>query len=239
MMAIGFLLGLWRAVRVSKQRDISREQVIDIALIALVAGIIGARILFLFMLVPSDGWRVFTQVHEIWQGGLSFHGGLIAAVIAAALYTRAKRIPFLKMTDLLAPSIAIGYAFARIGCFLNGCCYGAATNLPWAVDFCDTATGHHTGPSHPTQLYAFVISLSIFIILTRIERLRRPNGFVFFSYLALYSIYRFGIEFLRKGATAHVWLAGLTHAQVVSLAGIVVFGIVLVALNRSPKDTQH
>jgi len=232
MLIVGFLLGLWRAARVSKRRGIAPEQVADVALLALIAGIVGARLLFLLLEVPESGWGVFAEAHRIWEGGLSFHGGLIAAAAAVAIYTRRQKIRFLAMADLLAPSLAIGYAFARIGCFLNGCCYGYETSLPWAVRFLDPAKHEITPPSHPAQLYAFAANLAIFGILTRVERLKRPPGFTFFSYLVLYSVYRFLIEFVRKGATAYVWFAGLTHAQVVSLAGVVVFGVVLALQTR-------
>jgi phosphatidylglycerol:prolipoprotein diacylglycerol transferase len=227
MMVVGFLLGLWRAMRVSKRYGIASEQVTDAALLALISGIIGARLLFLLLEAPSRGWGIFAEFYRIWQGGLSFHGGLIAAIIAVVTYASINRIKFLKMADLLAPSLAIGYAFARIGCFLNGCCYGAKTHLPWALNFLDPASGKHTGPVHPAQLYAFAANVLIFLILTRVERLKRPAGFVFFSYIVLYSVYRFLIEFIRKGATAQVWFAGLTQAQVASLAGIAIFGVVL------------
>ncbi len=237
MMVIGFVLGLWRAARVSKRYNIEPERVIDASLAALIAGIVGSRMLYLLMQVPVDGWSVFSEIHRIWEGGLSFHGGLVAAVLAVGAYTRLKGIKFLTMADILAPSLAIGYAFARIGCFLNGCCYGHPTDLPWGVSFLDPVTHTLTDPSHPAQLYAFIISLGIFGILTRIERLPRPAGFTFFSYLVLYSVYRFGIEFIRKGATAEVWIAGLTPAQIASLAGIVIFGLALLVMNRRKAKT--
>jgi phosphatidylglycerol:prolipoprotein diacylglycerol transferase len=238
MIIVGFGLALWRATRVSRRREIAPERVMDAALVGLVAGIVGARVLFLLLEVPLAGWGVFAQVHRIWEGGLSFHGGLAAAVAAVAIYTRAKKIRFLSMADLMAPSLAIGYAFARIGCFLNGCCYGFETHLPWAVRFYDPAFHQWTNPSHPAQLYAFAANLAIFGILTRIERLNRPPGFTFFSYLVLYSVYRFGIEFVREGATAFIWFAGLTHAQVASLVVIVVFGLTLAMLNRKPRGPR-
>jgi phosphatidylglycerol:prolipoprotein diacylglycerol transferase len=232
MIVIGFLLGMWRATKVSKSRSITAEQVMDACLIALLSGIVGARVLFLLLHVPHEGWGVFSQALRIWEGGLSFHGGLVVGIIAVALYCRAKKIAFLNMADLLAPSLAIGYAFARIGCFLNGCCYGSPTHLPWAVRFSDPSTHALTAPSHPAQLYAFAASLLIFFVLTRVERLRRPVGFTFVAYVVLYSTYRFLIEFIRKGVTAEVMFAGLTQAQVASLATMVVFGVVLFVLNK-------
>lgn len=234
MIVVGFLLGMWRATRVSKRSGLNSEQVMDTSLIALLSGIIGARVLYLLFQVPHGGWGVFSEIYRVWEGGLSFHGGLVAAILAVWTYCRAKKIAFLTMFDLLAPSVAIGYAFARIGCFLNGCCYGHPTALPWGVRFFDAATHSYTPPSHPAQLYAFAASLIIFWILTRVEKLNKPVGFVFVSYVMLYSIYRFLIEFVRKGATAQVMFAGLTQAQVASIATIAVFGVILYFLGRKP-----
>ncbi len=232
-LVFGFLIGLWRATKVCEKRGIPSSQVVDACVLMLISGIIGCRLLYLLLAVPHAGWGIFAEAGKIWQGGLSFHGGLVTSIACLAVYVRAKRLDFLKFADLLAPSAAIGYAFARIGCFLNGCCYGVHTDLPWGVRFTD-ASGALTDPRHPAQLYAFVISLVIFALLTRIERLKRPRGFVFFSYLVLYSVYRFGIEFIRKGATAEVWFWGLTQAQVASIAAVVVFGVILMILARKP-----
>ena len=150
-----------------------------------------------------------------------------------------KGLSFWKCADLLAPSVAIGYAITRIGCFLNGCCYGAPTSLPWGVRFHEH--GFLTPPSHPTQLYATAANLLIFFLLTRLERLKRAPGFIFVSYLGLYSIYRFLIEFLRKGYSAQVSLFGLTQAQVASIVIIVACAVVIVTFCRQPasQDQKH
>jgi phosphatidylglycerol:prolipoprotein diacylglycerol transferase len=163
--------------------------------------------------------------------GLSFHGGLIGAVGAAYIYTRIKRIDFLSMLDLCSPGLAIAYGITRIGCFLNGCCYGVPTSLPWAVRFHIDGGAAVTAPSHPTQIYAMMASFVIFGLLTVVQRRRRFTGEVFTSYLAMYSIYRFFNEFLRKGVTADVAFAGLTQAQVVSLLVLAV-SLVVLCINR-------
>jgi len=226
MMIIGFLLGLWRAVRAGRKRGLQPESVMDASLAALIAGIIGARLLFLALSWDEYHYG-FLDIFRVWEGGLSFHGGMLAAVASVAVYLRRKRIPFLQMADLLAPSLALAYAFTRIGCFLNGCCYGTETHLPWAVRFHDPARdGALTVPSHPAQLYAFAANLAIFVILTRIEKLGRPRGCVFFAYLILYSVYRLAIEVVRKGATAEIAFAGLTEAQIASVA-LLAFGLVM------------
>jgi phosphatidylglycerol---prolipoprotein diacylglyceryl transferase len=166
MMVVGFALGIWRAVRVSKRRyGIEPDRVYDIALVSLLGGVIGARVVYILLNPGTESWRGFFAV---WQGGLSFHGGLACAMILGYIYTRRAKLSFWNVADMVAPSLAIGYAFTRIGCFLNGCCYGCPTSLPWGVRFPEN--GVLTPPSHPTQLYATVANLLIFWLLTRLER---------------------------------------------------------------------
>jgi phosphatidylglycerol:prolipoprotein diacylglycerol transferase len=230
MLAVGFALGIWRAVRVCRKHyGIEPERVYDLALVLLISGVIGARAVYIVLNPASESWRDFLAV---WQGGLSFHGGLAFAMIAGYVYTRVAKLSYWRCGDLMAPSIAIGYAFTRIGCFLNGCCYGRPTSLPWGIRFRDEATGSLTPPSHPTQIYAFLANLLIFWLLIRLERQNRKPGFVFVSYLGLYSIYRFLVEFLRKGVSAEPWAFGLTQAQGVSVAVGVLSAILLATVYR-------
>ena len=233
-MVVGFALGLWRAVRVSRQRGIEPERVYDLALVILVSGVLGARLVYILLDLPNESFRDFFAV---WNGGLSFHGGVAFATLGGWIYLRRVGLSFWKCADLVAPSGAIGYAITRIGCFLNGCCYGAPTNLPWAVRFNEHGT--LTPPSHPTQLYAVLANLLIFFVLTRLERMKRAPGFVFISYLGLYSIYRFAIEFLRKGYSAQVMVLGLTQAQVASIVIAVACVVAIVTFYRRPASEEH
>jgi phosphatidylglycerol---prolipoprotein diacylglyceryl transferase len=234
MMVIGFALGLWRMVRVGRRRGIPADRIYDLALVLLLSGIIGARIVYVVLNPDTESWR---ELIAVWNGGLSFHGGVLFAVLAGYVYIRRTKLPFWGCADLAAPSLALAYSIARIGCFLNGCCYGAPTDLPWGVRFCEG--GVLTPPSHPTQLYAALASLLIFFVLTRIERLGRAPGFVFVSYLGLYGVYRFLIEFLRKGYSAKVFVLGLTEAQVVSLLMLLAAAIVLATVFRRPDADKH
>lgn len=234
MMVVGFMLGIWRAVRVSKKRyNIEPDRVYDIALVALLGGVIGARAVYILLNPGTETWSGFFAV---WQGGLSFHGGLACAMLLGYIYTRIAKLSFWNVADLVAPSLAIGYAFTRIGCFLNGCCYGAPTNLPWGVRFYEN--GVLTPPSHPTQLYATIANLLIFWLLTKLERMHRKPGFVFVGYLGLYSIYRFLVEYLRSGYSASQWAFGLTQAQGVSLAVIAASAIIILAIYRKPAPSK-
>jgi len=228
MMVIGFGLGIWRAVRVSKKRyGIEPESVYDIALLVLLSGLIGARVAFIILNPATENWRNFLAV---WEGGLSFHGGLILATLTGFIYTKVKKLQFWKVADLMAPSLAIGYAFTRIGCFLNGCCYGAPTSLPWGVRF--NENGVLTPPSHPTQIYASIANIIIFFLLTRLERMNRKPGFIFVGYVGLYGVYRFIVEIFRAGYSADLWAYGLTQAQAVSVVMIVISAVIMATVYR-------
>ena len=230
MLWLGMMAGLYRTIRAARGTKIKAESVVDVVLYGILSGIVCAHLASILLNLPIY-LKDSSGVLGLWQGifspgggvrGLSFHGGLAGAVGAAYIYTRIKRIDFLSMLDLCAPGLAIAYGITRVGCFLNGCCYGIPASLPWAVQFHIDGGFATTAPSHPTQIYAMAASFAIFGLLTVVERRRRFTGEVFTSYLALYSIYRFLNEFLRKGVTADVAFAGLTQAQIVSLVVLAV-----------------
>ena len=135
-MALAFLAGLWTATRRARRENISGESIADVTLWLMAGGIVGARIVYV-----TTYWKeefADQQVSEIFMirhGGLVYYGGLIGATLAGIIYIRWKKMPFWKIADVLAPSIALGNVFGRIGCLLNGCCYGRACDLPWAIRF--------------------------------------------------------------------------------------------------------
>jgi len=226
MLWIALVVGLALTLRRGRRAEITSSHIVDVALYGLVAGIVAAHItsilldLRYYLANPKEVFGLWTGLFSRSGGlrGLSFHGGLAGGVLATLLYCRKKRLSFLRLADLFSPALALGYAITRIGCFLNGCCYGIPTNLPWAVRFrVAPDSSVLTLPSHPTQLYAVVSNLIILWLLFLIEKRQRFTGQIFVSYLALYSVYRFLIEFLRRGVTAEIAFAGLTQAQVVSL----------------------
>lgn len=242
MLWIALVVGVLWTIRAARRTDIKAEHVIDVALYGLIAGVMTAHITSILLDLPYF-WRNPSEIWGLWSGvlspsgglrGLSFHGGLVGAVGAGFLYARRKRISFLAVVDLCAPGLALGYGIGRIGCFLNGCCYGTPTSLPWAVQFhVDSLSSQLTAPSHPTQIYAMLASFVIFLALLKVEKSQRFAGHVFLSYLTMYSAYRFLIEFLRKGVTADVALAGLTQAQVVSLVLLAITVSLVSVLRRS------
>lgn len=240
---IGFLMGLWRAMRLAafrmktepaeSPRRIHPDTVFDVALPVLLAGVLGARVLYVvldwgaYVRHPADAFR-------IWEGGLSFHGGLLFGILYLVWFCRARRISLLAMADLCTPSWALAYAIGRIGCFLNGCCYGGPCNLPWAVRFADEQhPGLLTPPSHPSQLYATLFNLIFLVLLLRWEKQPRRDGELFFGYIGMYGFYRFVVECFRAGATSTYLIPALhmTHAHLVSVL-MMAFGIAAVTTLR-------
>jgi len=220
MLVLAFVAGTLWAMREARRRGLAPERMIDGGLAALAGGLIGARIVF----VALDPYLTWRDLPFVWRGGLSFHGGLIGGLGAVALYARATRTALAAMLDCGAPGMALGYAVARIGCFLNGCCYGGPSDLPWATRFSDGGAGL-TPPSHPAQLYASAGSLVIFGLLLLRRPGARAGGQLFAAYLGLYGVLRFVVEFWRKGYTAQVLWDGLTQAQVASL-GLMALGVI-------------
>jgi len=204
MVALAFLSGIYLAAWLGKRENIKPDKIFDLAIYVLLSSIIGARIFYVI-----EFWRDFVSnpisVFYIWQGGLVFYGGLIFAIAAIYIYAKISDIQILKLFDVITPATALGYAIGRIGCFLNGCCYGTETNLLWAVRFPSAA-----GLRHPTQIYASIAGLLICGLLLYLFKIKRFDGQIFTSGLMLYSVYRFLIEFIRVNPR---YLFGLSEAQ--------------------------
>jgi phosphatidylglycerol:prolipoprotein diacylglycerol transferase len=232
MLMVAFLVAAVLATREARRQRLEPEAILDLAPWILVASVLGARLAFVAQ--NADYFAAHpVEIFKVWTGGLTFHGGLAGGILAGVIFTWRRRLPFWRMADVIAPSLAIGYAIGRIGCFLNGCCYGSPTDLPWACRFPDSlASGGLTPPSHPVQLYAAAINVGIFLILQRSARRTSTPGQVMLSYVVLYSLYRFGIEFLRRGATASVIAGLITPAQLLSLVLIACALVGLVLLRR-------
>ncbi len=230
MMLIGFAAGGTWMVYAANEENFGVPGVIDVVLAALVGGIIGSRIIYVLLNLHSCSG--VSDMVDLWAGGLSFHGGVAGGFLGVYLCCRWRGYSFLRIADLFGPGVALGYASARIGCFLNGCCNGTPTDLPWAVTFPSTGACTTPGvPIHPTQLYASALSLLIFAILIWLRpRTKRP-GHLLVAYLMLYSVMRFGVEFTRAGVTARYLTEGffMTEAQLACIIIFVLGGIVVAA----------
>lgn len=199
---------------------------------------------------PKNIWYAFF----LWRPGLVFYGGLIGGIIALLLYVWWNRLPLLRTLDLCAPYLALGEAITRIGCFLNGCCWGCVTNVPWAVQFPRFSPAFRSQidqgllensataslPVHPTQLY-MVIGLALgFVFLRLLSRRVLFPGSVAASYCVVYGVLRFTVERFRGDSARSV--AGMTVSQTISAILIVVgvtVWIVILARRSSAGERQE
>ncbi len=208
MLALAFVVGIWLATRQARREEVSANTILDLSFVALITGIIGARILFVLFNLNYDLLHPF-EIIMFWQGGLIYSGGLILGTLCAILFLKVRRLNIWKVVDICAPSLAIGQAIGRIGCFLNGCCFGKPVS--WGIKFPPgsmasyeqfsqgliKSVNEYSLPVHPTQLYSSLNALIIFLILIMVRKRKRFNGELFWLYLFLYAITRFGIQFLR------------------------------------------
>lgn len=228
LVAVGFLAGLWTAGRRAVRHGLPAEQVMDLGPWLILGALVGSRLWHVVAYWDAEfAGRPFTDVFMIRQGGLVFYGGLIGASLATVLYLRWKRLPLWRFADVLAPSIALGAFFGRLGCFMNGCCFGRPTALPWAVHF--PATHETAGAGvHPTQLYDSLLNLALYGVLAWLYRRKKFDGQVFAAYLVGYALLRSFVEFFRGDyAPAEYHLGGwLSPAQLVSV-GVLAAGLLL------------
>ncbi|MGB9791558.1 MAG: prolipoprotein diacylglyceryl transferase [Thermacetogeniaceae bacterium] len=217
--ALGILAAtIFLAKKVERQGR-SAQFVIDLVVLAVFAGVIGARLAYVFLYDPGYYLSHPLRILMINQGGLAFYGALVFGLLACGLYMRRNSkkigISLLSLFDLAAPAVALGYAIARIGCFLNGCCYGVPTDLPWGVVF-PAVDGLRR---HPTQLYSMLSGLLIFLILESLQPRMRFRGQSFSLFLILYGLSRCLIEQFRENTTVWGgWSASLA-ALILALAG--------------------
>ena len=225
-MACAFLAGLWTATRRARLVNVSGDVIADVTLWLMGGGIIGARIVYVTTYWKQEfADQPFSEVFMIQHGGLVYYGGLIGAAVAGIFYLAWKKLPVWKIADILAPSIALGSVFGRIGCLLNGCCYGRACDLPWAIHFpLDHET--HGAAVHPTEIYDALLNLILYVFLAWLFRRKKFDGQIFATYLIIYAVFRSIAEYFRGDyPTDHVH-AGLTSAQLVSVP-IFVAGVIL------------
>jgi len=195
MLVLAFLAASHLAGAQAKKESIDKEIILNLAFVAFISGIIGARVLYV---LQNIGHYLANPLEIIMlqYGGLSWFGGLISGSLCAAGYLKKKKLSVYKAMDLVAPFAALAQSIGRLGCFLNGCCYGK--------------------DAIPAQLYSSLILVLIFIILRILQERPHKEGRIFFTYLLLYSLKRFFIEFFR--GDAQIIFAGLTLFQLMSIA---------------------
>lgn len=231
--AAGFLLGLGLAVKQAKKEGIPSDRIVDLGFYVLLSALIGSRLLFV-LINASHYIRNPLEIFKIWEGGLVFYGGVLLAVPTVLWYVKKNALGLWSTADLFAPSIAIGHALGRIGCFFAGCCYGRPSEgLPWAVIFTDPNSLALIGiPLHPTQLYESLGEFVNFFILIILRRHKSFNGQLFMTYILLYSVLRFIVEFYRGDVGRGFITSQLSVSQGISILTFLISIAGLIILRR-------
>lgn len=225
LIATGMVLAVLIALREAKRLGISEDDILNLAMIAIPSGLIGARAYYVIF-----NWSYYAgDISEILNfrgGGLAIHGGLIGGILAGLIYAKVKNINFFKLADCVVLGIPLAQAIGRWGNFLNQEAHGGPTDLPWGI----MVDGIKV---HPTFLYESIWDLGVFLFLFIFRKKQKYQGQILVDYIILYSIGRFFIEGLR---TDSLMLGPLRMAQVVSLACIIIGVILNYILSRRAKN---
>lgn len=243
MMALGFLAGLGNWILLGRRRGHSAQFCTDLMFWVIVSGIVGSRVAYVL-----ENWAVYAadplSIVRVDQGGLIFYGGFVAATAAVILFARRHKMPMASLFDFVVTSVPLAHALGRIGCFLNGCCFGSCTSvaahvqfpqhsIPWYSQLRDGVIDNSAAcshPVHPVQLYEAAFNFLVYGVVVWLFRRRLRPGMVTGVYLVLYAIGRFSLEFMRGDRADRLAVQQLSIGQFVSLfvllAGLAVLAVI-------------
>lgn len=234
-LSLSFLLGILLCLRRGRRRGLDEGLVMDLCFGVLVSSLVGVRLFY--VLTHAGDFHPWYRAFYIWEGGLTLYGGILLAVATVWWLSRRRGVPFLKVADVMAPAVALGIGLTRIGCFLNGCCFGRPTSLPWGVSFpagslpAQVFGGAHL---HPSQLYSSFDGFLVFVLLLLLERRPAPAGSTFARFLLLAGAARFLEDYTRYYERSAVLLGGVTTSQLISLLFIAAGLALLLTLRGAP-----
>ncbi len=227
---LGFVIAYFLLIYLSKEKKLSltKEDISDLLFYLLIGVIVGARLFYILFYNLNFYLSSPLDMFAVWRGGLSFHGGLVGAIIAIFVFCKKKKIGFYDIADIAVLPTALGLAFGRIGNFLNGELYGRITDVPWAVKFKDAE-----GFRHPSQLYESLKNFTIFGALWFVKNKKLPKGFLFWSFVTMYSVLRFTVEFFREPDPQLGFIVyNLTMGQLLSIILFLVGAYFLIRLKK-------
>ena len=241
MVVVAFLAALAYTCFEARREGENLDRVVDLSFWIFLFSILGARTLHVLV-----EWRSFVghplDIFKIWQGGLAYYGGFFAAILACLVFIRYHRLPLAKWTDLLAPVAVIDIGFGRIGCLLNGCCYGRpAPNLPWAITYPAGRLPLALDgiPLHPAPIYESLVGFLLLGYLVWLQRRPHRPGQVVWTMVFGYAVARFIIEYFRadpRGGLSRLGLAFSTSQLIaIPLALLSLLALVWIFLRPAPS----
>lgn len=233
MMALSFVVGTFLGLREARRLGLDEDKVVNVILVTLIASVFGARLLYVLEHLPEFR-REWTSALALWQGGLTLYGGIVAGTFAGLVAARRMDLPVWILADALTPSLAIGTMFGRVGCFLNGCCYGQPTAQPWGVVFPrDSFAFLEFGdqPVHPSQLYNALAGLALFAIFQATRHRFRVPGVMFWLFIIAFALVRIPIDLTRayelNAVILRIGTLDITESQIMS-GGMALFGVLMI-----------
>ncbi len=229
LMALAILvIVLWLLWQVRRGAKLSNDTILIAAIVGIPSGIVFAKLLHVLdnivvaklhpELVLTGAVIDYTQhPGQIFSAaGLTAYGAVLGTALGIWIYSRFSDLKFGYFADLVAPAIILGQAvIGRIGCTINGCCYGIETSLPWGIVYTHPNSLAPIGIAvHPTQVYEIIFGLVVFVVLIKLRGRFKPEGSLFLIYLSLYALWRVGMDFLRPG---NPFLFDLHQAQIISI----------------------
>lgn len=236
MLVIGLLSAMWLGRKRAERYGLTKDQFVDASFWALVPGILGARIVFIIQ--DWDFYSKNTDKLFSWQfEGITSFGGVIFGALGLYIWARMRKVPFMHILDAMGAAFLIAHAIGRIGCLLNGCCFGTQCEQPWGIH-----VANHTGLFHPAQVYDSLMNIAGLIILLRLEKRGLRSGQSFGLFLIFHGLARFIYEFWRAGSVEEVkrGLASstripgmpITEAHVMA-AVLIIIGLAIYVLRRA------
>lgn len=220
MLVIAFIIASTLACIQAKRININPDTILNFLFISFISGIIGARIFYVaynFNYYSSN----LLEIVMLQRGGLSWFGGLILGSVSGLAYLKIKKLKVFDVLDLVVPFLALAQALGRIGCLLNGCCYGKESKFGIFIDSLDATV-------IPTQIYSSLLLLVIYVILRFLQDRPHKSAEIFFTYLFLYSVKRFFIEFLRADNPPIFYNLTLFHIMSILLFGFSVVSLIII-----------
>ncbi|HEY8679242.1 MAG TPA: prolipoprotein diacylglyceryl transferase [Candidatus Dormibacteraeota bacterium] len=236
MIALGLYAGIQVGLRDAPRRGISRDQLMNVALLGAILGVAGGRLYYVVQNNPSFFIHHPAQILAVWQGGMAYFGAIFAGGLAMAIAARRWHLPFWSLLDVGALGMTIGQAVGRVGNIINGDIVGYKTN-GWGFEYTNPNTfGPLNTPVQPANLYELLISLGLFALFWSLRKRIHPEGMLAMLYIVAYSVSQFFIFFLRDNI---VILGGLKQAQVTALVVIALTIPVIVYLLRKDRMTPR
>ena len=224
----------WQVRKARKESRITMDTVFMAALVGIPSGVIVSRLLHVL-----DLWDYYSQhPGEIIGGmGLTIWGAILGAALGIWVYSKIARIKFGYLANLITPGLILAQIIGRIGCTVNGCCHGSTCSLPWAVVYTHPESEAVLNvPVHPTQVYEIIFLALVFVLILFLRNRIKPAGSLFIGYLAIYSCWRIGIDFIRDGTP---FLFGMHQAQVIGIFTLIVTIPILAIKTRWGKPEEE